>query len=275
MHSPPTGVENLAYHMAINQAALIRYVDALQADTYKVQLKNRSTEEGFWVSYSPTQLLNAGPYLRRKNAHGFDIYARPIGYQYILLDDLTRLVLADVATVKPCLLLETSPNNYQAWLILSEVPADRDTAKAICQQVAQQFNADPASAEPDHVGRLPGFTNRKPKYQLATGNYPFVILHRAEYRYSSFHPRGGAVLYAPTVTHQQLSVNHRSSSIKDSVSEQDFGVACGLLRIGKTDEEIYQYLLATSPNLAYRKGKHVDYYLRRTITSARRLPNGY
>ena len=48
---------------------------------------------------------------------------------------------------------------------------------------------------PDHVGRLPGYTNRKKKYQQANGQFPFVLLHRAEHRFANlFIPQWGAVL---------------------------------------------------------------------------------
>jgi hypothetical protein len=260
---------------SLTESILYRYVAALQADSYKIQLKNRTTDDGFWVTYSPEQLIKATGFLRRQNALGYDVYARPVGYQYVLLDDLTRLSLNDLATVKPCVLLETSPGNYQAWLILADLPPNRDTAKAICQQLAHQYGADPASAEPDHVGRLPGFTNRKAKHQLTSGHYPFVILRRCEHRFSTFYPCGGAVLQNSLPPKQYTPSPHRQPAVGESTSEQDFGVACGLLRMGKTEEEIYQHLFTTSPDLSTRKGKNTHSYLQRTITNARRAIVGH
>lgn len=252
---------------------LERYVSAFGADTYKVQLKNRLTEAGFWVEYTPVQLVRAAGYLRGRNAEGFDVYARPVGYQFVLLDDLRRDILADVATLKPCLLIETSPNNFQTWLALPTTPTDRETAKSICKELAQRFDADLASAEPDHVGRLPGFTNRKEKYRQPNGLFPFVKLHRAECRPALFTPCGGRVL--TPIDSPPTETRNPTYTGKASTSEQDFGRACGLVRQGRTDEEIYRYLVDNSPNLSERKGKHIRHYLTRTIQNARELVGRY
>ncbi len=248
-----------------------RYADALNAEKYKVQFKNRATEEGFWVEYTAAQLVKPETikHLQWRNWNGFDVYARPVGWQYVLLDDLTWDVLADVASTEPCLLMETSRDNFQAWLILPEVPINRDTAKAICKELAIRFGADLASAEPDHVGRLPGFTNCKEKYKMPNGQFPFVRLRKWQHRLSTFYPRGGAVLNT-TATQSDTCSTYRHSPGKGSISEQDFGVACGLVKAGKTDREIYDHLLRTSPDLETRKGRHIDRYLRRTISNARK-----
>lgn len=245
-----------------------RYIDALNAESYKIQLKNRRTEKAFNVSYSPEQLLRAVGFLRNKNSEGFDVYCRPVGYQFVLLDDLTRDILADVAILKPCVLMETSSNNYQVWLLLPEIPTDREIAKAICRELAQQFGADMGSAEPDHVGRLPGFTNRKEKYQLPNGLFPFVRLHRAAYRVSTFHPVGARVLQSDQ---EQRRAARKTATSNRSISEQDFGKACALIRQGKSDNDIYQYLLENSPDLSQRKKRsYIDRYLRLTIANAHR-----
>lgn len=246
-----------------------QYIEAMRAESYKVQLKNRITDRGFWVTYSPEQMLKAVGYLKMQNRNGFDVYCRPVGYQYVLLDDLRLDVLKALSALQPCMLLETSPNNFQAWLILQELPSDRDTAKAICKELAGRFGADLASAEPDHVGRLPGFTNRKEKHRLPNGLYPFVRLRRAQNRVSSFNPCGGAVLHLPVSHTEQTALSSRTG--KGGFSEQDFGRVCRLIRQGKSDAELYEYLFQNSPNLEQRKGHlHIDGYIQRTIQSARR-----
>lgn len=167
------------------------FADALRAERYKIQVHHPQTEDAFWVEYTAEQLLRSVSYLRYKNGQGFNIYIRPIGWQYVLLDDLTRSSLTALASLQPCLLIETSPANYQAWLILSELPPDRANALANCRQLAEQLGGDLASAEPEHVGRLPGFTNRKEKHRQSNGYYPFVRLCKAHYRLSTFYPSGG------------------------------------------------------------------------------------
>lgn len=175
------------------QTAIGHYLTALGADRYHLRLVNFAMEKSIPVTYTAEQFGKPGTagYLRKMNYEGFNIYARPVGWQYVLLDDLTRPVLADLATLNPCALVETSPANYQAWLILGDVPPDRDTAKAICRELAQRFGADPAAADPDHVGRVPSFQNLKEKYYQADGRYPVVKLHRWEHRVSTFTPQGG------------------------------------------------------------------------------------
>ncbi|MPR32380.1 DNA-primase RepB domain-containing protein [Salmonirosea aquatica] len=140
------------------------------------------------------QLIREIPYYQAKNREGYNVYFRPAGYEFVLLDDLYRQVLSELAELKPCLLLETSPGNYQAWLRLREVPQTREEAVNICQELAVLLAADLGSAEPDHIGRLPGFTNRKPRHRRDDGFYPFVRLHKWENRDSDFSPLGGLLV---------------------------------------------------------------------------------
>lgn len=256
--------------MNLTHIAIVNYCMALQADSYHVRLVNFSTEVAIPVDYSAEQLARRETvnYLRGRNAEGYNVYARPTGYQYVLLDDLRRDSLADVALLCPCILIETSPVNYQVWLTLPDIPPHRDGAKAICRELAGRFGADLASADPDHVGRLPGFTNRKEKYRMSNGLFPFVKLHRFENRSSTFHPCGGAVYYS--MNEKNSPTIQTDAPPKNSSSEWDFAKACWLIHNGKSDEDIYQYLMVNSPNLLERKGnRHVGNYLERTIKNAR------
>ena len=249
--------------------ALENYVTALSSLTYHYRLVHPKSGEVKLGVYSTEQLLRSEKFFRAHNSQGFNIYCRPEGYQYVLLDDLVRDTLTALAGLKPCMIMETSPCNYQAWLILPELPPDRQTAKAICKELALRFGADIASAEPDHVGRLPGFTNRKEKHRLPDGQFPFVRLRRAQYRISTFYPSGGPVLQSH-VADEQLKKPVIVHS-KGSASEQDFGQACWLIRQGRADDYIFEYLIRNSPNLEQRKGqRHVDAYLHRTIREAHR-----
>ena len=178
---PPNGVEKMTAYLT--QQAIERFAAALQADKYNVRLLNPETDEARAFPYTPAQLTSPKTvaFLRLQNRLGFNVYARPVGWQYVLLDDLTRPALADLKTddVRPCLLIETSPDNFQAWVILPDVPADRAEAKAIiCRSGAEAYRADPASAEPDHVGRLPGFTNRKPTYRQRVFSFRWTAPRR-------------------------------------------------------------------------------------------------
>lgn len=252
--------------------AIEQYTAALRAERYKVQFKNSQTDKGFWLEYSHEQLLKSIGYLRLKNAEGFDVYARPVGWQYILLDDLTREVLATVKVdnLRPCLLIETSPDNYQAWVILAQCPADRAEAKAVCRSLAERYGADLGSAEPDHVGRLPGLTNRKPKHRQDNGYFPFVRLCKAVHRLADISTLpGGGVL--TNTGNEALLINANvktANSKKDGHSEHDFGIALGLLRRGLRVDQVTAHLLAHSPDLQARKGRNADRYVQTTIENA-------
>lgn len=254
----------------MNTAIVIdQYLSAFNADRYKVQLSNKQTGKAFLETYTADQLKHVIGFLKARNANGSDVYCRPVGYQYVLLDDLAIESLKALDELSPCALIETSPKNYQAWLILADPPTNRETAKEICKLLAARFNADPGSAEPDHVGRLPGFTNRKEKHRLPTGLYPYVYLKRHEYRLSPFSTPvgGGSALNNPSKAPYVRTI----AGSKKSLSEQDFGRACWLIRQGRSDKEVYDYLLHNSPNIIERKGhRHVDSYLWLTIRNAHR-----
>ena len=246
----------------------------MRAEHYHLRLVEFASKTAIPITYTDGQLANTKTidYLRAMNREGYNIYARPMGLQYVLLDDLRRGVLDDLATIQPCALLETSPANYQAWLIMPDIPPHRDDAKAICRELAGRFGADMASADPDHVGRLPGFTNRKEKHQQSNGQYPFIRLRRSEYRVSTFNPCGGVVPSSVQKTNSPVRhVLHQGRTD----SERDYGRACWLIRQGKLDTEIHEYLLSNSPNLVERKGsgRRLENYLRITIENAHKAVN--
>jgi len=78
---------------------------------------------------------------------------------------------------QPAVVVQTSPNNFQAWLQHGQVLPELESSTA-ARLLAQRFDADPSSASWCHYGRLAGFTNRKAKYKdPRTGYFPFVRLH--------------------------------------------------------------------------------------------------
>lgn len=249
-------------------STLERYVSAFEAEEYTVQLVHVDKVQFPPVrrKFTPGQLVGSLKFLQHKNALGYNVYARPAGYQYVLLDDLRRESLRELAGMKPSLLMETSPGNYQAFLTFDQVPVSRLAALALCRDVAAYFGADPGSAEPDHVGRLPGFTNRKEKYRNDKGFYPFVQLHGACRRHTCFIPHSG--LCAQIIQEVDRSGTPPTREELDR-SRQDFNTACMLIRQGKPDAYIRQVLEQTSLKAPGRR----DDYVGRTIYNARRLLN--
>jgi hypothetical protein len=94
-----------------------------------------------------------------------------------LIDDLGA---ADIQNMKasgftPAVVVQTSPDNFQAWVKHPEV-LDKETSTAAARALAQRFAGDPGAADWRHFGRLSGYTNRKDKYKGSDGLYPFVRL---------------------------------------------------------------------------------------------------
>lgn len=117
-------------------------------------------------------------HLKLKNLMGCNIYIRPAGeHGLTLIDDLTGPAVERMKAegFQPAAVVETSPQNFQAWMSHGErLPKDVSTAAA--RLFAAKFDGDPSSADWRHFGRLAGYTNRKPKYQMESGYFPFVKL---------------------------------------------------------------------------------------------------
>ena len=119
------------------------------------------------------------PRLKACNSKGAHIYFRPMGpLQYTLLDDLCAAALSDMWKdgFRPCAVVETSPNNYQAWLRHSRV-LSKEFARCAARLLSERYGADRNAAGCLRLGRLAGFTNCKPKHIRTDGRFPFVLLH--------------------------------------------------------------------------------------------------
>jgi len=266
------------------QNAVTRFVQTLGAELYDIRLIDATTQarKHIKVSYIPSELssLETMRYLAYMNKERYHIYCRPIGYQYIFLDDLTKEKLQELSKFKPCLLLESSKENYQAWLKLEEAPESRELAKDLCRKVATYLGADLNSADPEHVGRLPGYTNCKEKYVNANGQFPYVKLWKWNDRIATFHPLEGAA--CNNNIESTLSNKGQFSASKDeqvqasrrknnSQSEIDFAIACQMIRDGKSNFEI-ESRLEKNLRLPGRTNKTKKYILL-TITNARKAVN--
>jgi hypothetical protein len=122
--------------------------------------------------------------LRHENAKGAHIYIRPTGFHSLsLLDDLSSEAIERMKTegFEAAAIVETSPNNFQAWLNHGQVLHASASTQA-AKQLAERFGGDPSSADWRHFGRLAGFTNPKPERQLPSGMRPFARLRSAKGR---------------------------------------------------------------------------------------------
>jgi hypothetical protein len=245
-------------------------VDTLNAEYYDIRLIDQNKLlPALKFKVDADRLIKSIGYYKARNREGYDIYFRPLGYEYVFLDDLTKDNLPKLAELKPCLLIESSPKNYHAWLKLSYIPRDREEAVHICRELAILLNADKASAEPDHVGRLAGFTNRKTKHRQSNGLYPYVILHKFEDRVSSFSPDREFVAQRPA-TNKTNTYSQTKSNDTDR-SREDFNLCCMLIRQGKPDSYIREQL-----ELISDKAKEIKPswdYVGKTIRNAHKALN--
>jgi hypothetical protein len=62
--------------------------------------------------------------------------------------------------------VETSAGNFQAWL-KHAIVFPKLIGAFVAQTLAGRYDADPSAADWRRFGRLPGFTNCKPKYRKA------------------------------------------------------------------------------------------------------------
>ncbi len=165
--------------------AVKRQADAMAVDVFEIGLfkpadpgDEKPEPEMLPRTWDKQTLLRSVGWLRYQNSQGRNIYIRPKGeHPLSMVDDLTAEAIHQMKQqgFEPCVVVETSPGNFQAWLNHGKVfPKDESTLAA--RLLAQRFGGDQGAADWRHFGRLAGFTNRKEKYRQEDGRYPFVRL---------------------------------------------------------------------------------------------------
>jgi len=122
-------------------------------------------------------------FLRAKNAQGYNVYFRPISYNFVIVDDVSTDAFDAMFRdgIRPAAIVETSTENFQVWIMIGDqaAPADAATATRVAKYLASTYGGDLRSARADQLGRLPGLRNRKSKHQQRNGYYPLVMVRRA------------------------------------------------------------------------------------------------
>jgi hypothetical protein len=189
-------VEDRGFYLTLQ--AVRRQLAAMPYELYLIRLIHHPTRKAFpgerlWTA---AQLLSAATlrFLRVRNREGCDVYIQPYAGDhnagYILVDlDSANPTVVEVMRANghdPCVVIETSPGHWQAWIRLSAAPLHPAVATAAGKQLAHAYGGDLASADWRHLGRLAGFTNQKPQRRTPGGYAPWVKI---------VHARGGL---APT-----------------------------------------------------------------------------
>lgn len=174
--------------LGVSLAALHRQLAAMPCRLYEVRLIHGGSRKPYpgVRQWSASQLSDPATmgFLRIRNREGYDVYFRPYagdhnaGYILLDLDDPAPGILARLRAQghEPCVMVETSPGRWQAWIRVTTEPLFPARATRIAKRLAQIHDADRASADWRHLGRLVGFTNRKPQRCRADGLAPWVKL---------------------------------------------------------------------------------------------------
>lgn len=170
--------------------AVGRQLAAMPHDLYFIRLIHGQTRRAFpgerlWTAAQLTYPATVR-FLRARNWEGCDVYIQPYapesnpGYILVDLDHNGPAILETMRSNghEPCVLLQTSPGNLQAWVQISTTPIEPVIASFVGKQLAHAYGGDLASTDWRHLGRLAGFTNKKPHRCDGRGYSPWVkVLH--------------------------------------------------------------------------------------------------
>jgi DNA primase RepB-like protein len=207
----------------LTMQAIRRQLAAMPHDLYLVRLIHSHTRRAFpgerlWTA---AQLSHPATirFLRVRNREGCDVYLHPYAEKrnagYILVDlDHTDPAVVEAmraAGHEPCVVLQTSPGNLQAWVQVSATPIEAAIASQIGKQLARVYSGDLASSDWCHLGRLAGFTNQKPLRRNGRGYSPWVKVLHARAGLAS---QGAALLEAA----EHRRGNHSSQMLAPHIS---------------------------------------------------------
>jgi hypothetical protein len=176
--------------LVLTVQAIRRQLATMPCELYLIRLIHHATKRPFpgerlWTASQLTNLATVR-FLRARNREGCDVYIHPYaedrnaGYILIDLDEADPVVLCVMRANghEPCVVLQTSPGHWQAWVHVSSTPLEPALATAVGRHLAHLYGGDRASTDWRHLGRLAGFTNQKPHRRFASGYSPWVkIVH--------------------------------------------------------------------------------------------------
>lgn len=181
---PPEGESGGQYRMDRTYLAIRKQLEAMGCEQYEVGISNPETGSIPSRVWNTGQVLKSVGYLKSQNMKGSNIFIRPAGDQsagLIMVDDLSQAQLGKLEGqgLKPALSIETSPQNYQAWVRVSDTPLDKELANEVSRTLMKEAGGDPGGVGWRQYGRLAGFTNRKPHHVKENGQYPWVLCRTA------------------------------------------------------------------------------------------------
>ena len=274
------------------EIAVRKMLSAIEAPLYDVGVLGERGMLPRLAGIPAAEVLDRLPLIKYRNVRGCHIYIRPSAeHRFTVLDDLDEAALTQLSKdgFDPCAVVETSAGNFQAWLKHSAV-LPKLVGTFAAQTLASRYNADPSAADWRRFGRLPGFTNCKPKYRKPDGHFPFVRLkshsgkqyrmaeafvdeitrlyqareQEREVKRASLSPRRGRRIL--TVSLEQFRT---SSKYQDRPAAADIAFCIAAYANGMTEDRIERALeddfLAPDSSPSRRAA-----YIRRTMEKARR-----
>lgn len=274
-----------------------RQLQGMSCDGYEVGIRDATQGKIMHRQWDGNQVLQSLGFLKSMNASGNDIYIRPSRSEGLLLVDdigIGTLQRMDEEGCNPAAIIQTSPQNYQAWVRVHRGDLDPDLATQAAKLLSERYGGDTNSADWRHYGRLAGFTNRKPEYRR-----PYVLAERCNGKEATQaanilaeasrrlverrnHCQATTPQFTPLeppsrplkrdldpmryamVQYQRLAQQY---GVDFDESRADFMVASDLLQMGLDASQIRATLEQTSPRLVQRKQGHVQDYLERTIAA--------
>lgn len=274
-------------------------LNAMACSLYEVGILDRVLGNMITRTFKKSDVLNSINWFKHLNTENKEIFIRPHGsIGLIFFDDLSAKTIEQMKVdgYEPAISLESSPQNYQGWIRVSNHEISNDLATQCSKVIVNKYQADCNSADFRHFGRLAGFTNNKPKYVDQFGRYPFVKLSarngKLATNFQEILAKGNELLLkkeekATIDKDQYLQVNDNSNealvictnqynniierytndpNFEVNLNAVDWQVAKYLANNGFTYDVILSCLLAVSPNLDQRKGRgRGTNYIERTL----------
>ena len=249
--------------------------------------------------WNPSQIIKSLCWLKNQNKERSDIYIRParsVPTRLVLIDDLNSSSIKELQSgpYKAAVIVQTSPNNYQAWVKLHEnIPAQM--LREVARFLAHKYNGDLNSADSAHYGRLAGFTNKKPKHVDSNGFSPFVLLESyngtvcpssIDLVYSFANSQRKETIYLHDSKEKYVIHTDKLKILIDwyysfnenlqkkfgpklDKSKADWIAAIEMFKKGYSQEIIENIIFDYSPDIKTRKGSATTDYVKRTVNKAK------
>jgi len=268
-----------------------RQLRALGNDRFELGIQHRDTGAMDLRTLSAETILASVGFLKWRNQSGHFIRIRPKWpHPFVFIDDLSveGVYALDRRGFAPSVVVESSPENFQAWLNLGR-RVRPEVMTVIARQVASTLDADQGAANWRQAGALAGFTNCKPKHQRLDGLYPFVRLHMAR---DQVFPRAKALVRDAKRVHaaeqaaserarayyagrgpgrvEDIAVFHERAKYEGDLHRADFAWAIHALRRGWSEQRVKEMILHARDLRHKGSRREQERYAHRTVRMALR-----